>query len=293
MTQDSEGDGEEMKTEVIIMDKDYERKMRTEEYEAVPRKVYIAREDLEVHGYTVGCPGCKSILRGTTRQGHNEACRRRVEKELEGTEKANKAKKRVGEYMDKKMKEAQKERERRKEDKKSRKEEEDADRKRGDEEMPTAPYGGSSSSGLQRKRRGEKIDEEYTAKLLRKMDRKEKRKRGEEQDEEEDDMVGEIVNGKGGKSVDTASDEIPTGTMSSSSSSCSSPLLRFSFLSIFLSSFAVYSSSIFSPLRFLCRPLLLLPPYGAVGISSSPLFLSASSSSFLLFLSSFLLSLSF
>jgi hypothetical protein len=103
MTKESEGDGEELKNEVTIMDKDYRERTREEEHEAVPRKVYISKDDLEIHGYTVGCPGCKSVLRGTTRQGHTEGCRRRVEKELEGTEKAMRAKKKVNEYVDKKM----------------------------------------------------------------------------------------------------------------------------------------------------------------------------------------------
>ena len=103
MTKESEGDGEELKNEVTIMDKDYRERTREEEHEAVPRKVYISKDDLEIHGYTVGCPGCESVLRGTTRQGHTEGCRRRVEKELEGTEKAMRAKKKVNEYVDKKM----------------------------------------------------------------------------------------------------------------------------------------------------------------------------------------------
>ena len=81
------------------MDKDYREKTKMEENEPVPRKVYIQKEDLEEHGYTVGCPGCKSVLRGTTRQGHTEGCRKRVEKELEGTAKVARAKKKVGEYV--------------------------------------------------------------------------------------------------------------------------------------------------------------------------------------------------
>ena len=118
MTKAGDGDGEELKTEVTIMDKEYRERARLEEHEAVPRKVYIAKEDLEVHGYTVGCPGCKSVLRGTTRQAHTEACRRRMEKELEGTEKADRAKKKVGEYVDKKMVEDEAERKKRSEAKK-------------------------------------------------------------------------------------------------------------------------------------------------------------------------------
>ena len=103
MTKEAEGDGEDLKNEVTIMDKEYRERAKMEESEPVPRKVYISKDDLEVHGYTVGCPGCKSALRGMTKQAHTEGCRKRLEKELEGTEKATRAKKKVGEYVDKKM----------------------------------------------------------------------------------------------------------------------------------------------------------------------------------------------
>ena len=92
MTEAKAGDGEELKTEVTIMDKDYRERVRDSEGEAVPRKVYISREDVEVHGYTVKCPGCVSILRGTARQQHSGECRKRMEKELAGTEKGRREK---------------------------------------------------------------------------------------------------------------------------------------------------------------------------------------------------------
>ena len=73
------GDGEDLGTEVRVMDKDYKERMRQAEHEALPRHVYIKKEDLEEHGYTVGCPGCKAILRGTARQAHTDGCRARME----------------------------------------------------------------------------------------------------------------------------------------------------------------------------------------------------------------------
>ena len=45
MTKERPGDGEEMKTEVTIMDKEYRERTRVEEHEAVPRKVYISKDD--------------------------------------------------------------------------------------------------------------------------------------------------------------------------------------------------------------------------------------------------------
>jgi hypothetical protein len=47
-----------------------------------PNRFMIRKEDLEKHGYSANCPGCKSILRGTARQGHSESCRKRLEEEL-------------------------------------------------------------------------------------------------------------------------------------------------------------------------------------------------------------------
>ena len=209
MTCESAGDGEGMKTEVAIMDKDYLEKARAEGHEVIPRKVYISKADLEIHGYTVGCPGCKSMLRGTARQGHNEACRKRVEKELEGSDKAQRAKKRAGEYVDKKVKEE--------EDKRRRGSGGDTNSKAAEEAEKIKAAGqqeaGDEEMGKEEERRDEEGDrpkpgakraadrevtEEYTAKLMRKLDRRErreKRKLGEREDME-DEMVAQLGEGK-------------------------------------------------------------------------------------------------
>ena len=97
-------DGEDLKLEVTIMDKDYRERIREEAgRETVPRRMFIRKEDVEEHGYTVRCPGCVSILRGTARQEHTEVCRRRLEKELGGTDRAKQARKKVDDYVEKKM----------------------------------------------------------------------------------------------------------------------------------------------------------------------------------------------
>ena len=75
----TDGDGEDMKTEVVVMDKDYKERLREQVKEEVaPRRVFITKGDVEEHGYTSRCPGCISILRGTARQMHSEECRRRL-----------------------------------------------------------------------------------------------------------------------------------------------------------------------------------------------------------------------
>ena len=86
--------------------------------ETVPRRMFIRKQDVEEHGYTVRCPGCVSILRGTARQEHTRKCRRRLEKELGMTERAKKAKKKVDEYVEKKMEDDEDARRKRSEEKK-------------------------------------------------------------------------------------------------------------------------------------------------------------------------------
>ena len=99
------------------MDKDYREKIRDEaKGEVVPRRMYIKKSDVEEHGYTVKCPGCISILRETARQEHRDACRRRLEKEMEGTQKAKNAKARIREYVGRKMEEDEHARKRKKGD---------------------------------------------------------------------------------------------------------------------------------------------------------------------------------
>ena len=67
--------------------------------------MYIKKSDVDEHDLTVRCPGCISILRGTARQEHSDACRRRLEKEMEVTQKAKNAKATTREYVNRKMKE--------------------------------------------------------------------------------------------------------------------------------------------------------------------------------------------
>ena len=71
---DPKMDGERLKSEVIVMDKEYKEKLEAEEHVPVPKRVYISRENLEEFGFTARFPGCMSLLRGTARQEHTESC---------------------------------------------------------------------------------------------------------------------------------------------------------------------------------------------------------------------------
>ena len=99
---DKEADGEDLRAEVRIMDKEYQERIEEEPASIpVPKRVYIGREDLEKFGYTVNCRGCIAILKGTGRQAHSEACRKRMETELKGTTKGKAVEKRINDYLEK------------------------------------------------------------------------------------------------------------------------------------------------------------------------------------------------
>ena len=95
--QAGEPGGEDAKLEVRIMDTEYRERLELERdsHVAEPRRLYLRKEDFEVHGYTVNCPGCVSVLRGTARQAHTDACRRRMEGLLEGSARSMDAQRRA------------------------------------------------------------------------------------------------------------------------------------------------------------------------------------------------------
>ena len=42
-------------------------------------RLYIRRSDVQKYGYSMNCPGCRSVMAGTTARAHTEECRRRLE----------------------------------------------------------------------------------------------------------------------------------------------------------------------------------------------------------------------
>jgi len=84
----------------------------------VPRSFMISKADLEKHGYTAKCPGCKASIRGTGRTGHSVECRERLKKEMDGDAKVKEAKRKeidfhvkVHEDMQEKLKQHEEKRE--------------------------------------------------------------------------------------------------------------------------------------------------------------------------------------
>jgi len=84
---------------VKMKEDEVDEEKKFESREPVPRNFYIRAEDLKEHGFSAGCQGCLSILRGTTRQGHSRACRKRFEEILKGSEKVKRAHDKISEYL--------------------------------------------------------------------------------------------------------------------------------------------------------------------------------------------------
>ena len=42
-------------------------------------RLYIRRADVQKYGYSMNCPGCRSVMTNTTARAHTEECRRRLE----------------------------------------------------------------------------------------------------------------------------------------------------------------------------------------------------------------------
>ena len=55
--------------------------------ELIIRRMRITRKDVEEHGTTSGCPGCKAVRYGKTACAHSEECRNRIESKIGSSEK--------------------------------------------------------------------------------------------------------------------------------------------------------------------------------------------------------------
>ncbi len=67
--------------------------------EVMPRNFYTSAKNLEDHGFSSGCQGCLSILRGRTRQAHSAACRKRFEGILAESDKVKRMSENITEYL--------------------------------------------------------------------------------------------------------------------------------------------------------------------------------------------------
>ena len=52
----------------------------------MPRRMYINRKDIDIHGPTPRCPGCHAIMMGKNPVSHNEECRETIQKKVAESE---------------------------------------------------------------------------------------------------------------------------------------------------------------------------------------------------------------
>ena len=66
-----------------------------------PYAFHTKRENYEKYGHSRGCPGCRALLTGTTKQKDKPQCRQRMEKEMGELERVKNAKRRREEFLEK------------------------------------------------------------------------------------------------------------------------------------------------------------------------------------------------
>ena len=104
---DKKADGEDWGEKMMVPNLEGEQ-MEGGELEAtkeflklgIPRQFRTKDADYQVHGYTRGCVGCKSLLGGTTKQKHSDQCRARMAEAMVGNKRVEDAKERKRKYIE-------------------------------------------------------------------------------------------------------------------------------------------------------------------------------------------------
>ena len=68
--------------------------------EVAPNDCFIQRKDLEQHGQTKGCAGCRTMIDGGNRQAHSSECRERFRRLMQGDEKVQRMQERRDAYAE-------------------------------------------------------------------------------------------------------------------------------------------------------------------------------------------------
>ena len=95
-----QGETEKLVTEMTELKKEAEKQVELED--KIPARFYIRKVDLEKHGFTANCPGCRAALLGTTKQKHTETCRARL---FEDDDRVVRSTKRIEKYVARKAEE--------------------------------------------------------------------------------------------------------------------------------------------------------------------------------------------
>jgi hypothetical protein len=114
--EDPNMDGEKLQLEGVSRKLEEPEVQLQKDVAVAPSRFMIRKEDLERHGYSANCPGCKSILRGTARQGHSESCRKRLEEELKDDPRIKLQRIKEKEYVERRLEEQERKRRKKEED---------------------------------------------------------------------------------------------------------------------------------------------------------------------------------
>jgi hypothetical protein len=176
---DSDGNRVQSETTVVRLSPE-EIARDTATSEVIPRSMYIKVSDLHEHGFTSGCPGCISIIRGRPRQGHTRSCRDRLQGILKDSDRYRAAEDRINTYLADKLEREDRERKRARSSTQEPSAKIEGDMQIEDEARMAPAEGGSSGSGisaddrkrgmqeaeateLETKRRREEADQEMAA----------------------------------------------------------------------------------------------------------------------------------
>ena len=115
--------------------------------ETAPREFYIKKKDVEAHGHSKDCPGCRTMFQGGTRQAHTLECRERFPHLMKDEENVLRTREKRKEYEEKM------EEEKRKEEKKG--EKRGKKREAGDDVMEEEEPSGDAKEARGEKRKAE------------------------------------------------------------------------------------------------------------------------------------------
>ena len=98
-----QGETEKLVTEMTVAEKEAEKQIELED--KIPARFYIRKVDLEKHGFTANCPGCRTALQETTKQKHTETCRARLFEAMADDDRVVRSTKRIEECVARKAEE--------------------------------------------------------------------------------------------------------------------------------------------------------------------------------------------
>lgn len=96
---DPNRDGEGMDCTAYSEETRAELEKKLEFQSTQPRRFAIRLADVELHGPSDKCPGCRALVGGKSHQGHSEACRKRFEEKLAGDPRVMDSSRKTGDFL--------------------------------------------------------------------------------------------------------------------------------------------------------------------------------------------------